>query len=75
MIDFDAIAMITDRDLLLRAWPLGYLPMRGVLTVGGWTFAGTWTLQASVPSLKRPGTCCWRAGETFFNFLAATYRR
>lgn len=32
MIDFDAIAMITDRDLLLRAWPLGYLPMRGVLT-------------------------------------------
>ena len=32
--------MITDRDLLLRAWPLGYLPMRGVLTVGGWTFAG-----------------------------------
>ena len=35
MIDFDAIAMITDRDLLLRAWPLGYLPMRGVLTVGG----------------------------------------
>lgn len=25
------------RALLWRAWPLGYLPMRGVHTLGGWT--------------------------------------
>jgi hypothetical protein len=29
--------VITDRELLRAAWPDGYLPMRGVLTVGGWT--------------------------------------
>jgi hypothetical protein len=29
--------VITDRDLLRAAWPDGYLPMRGVRTVEGWT--------------------------------------
>ena len=28
------------RALLWRAYPEGYLAMRGVLTVGGWTYAG-----------------------------------
>jgi hypothetical protein len=32
--------VITDRELLRRAWPDGYLAMRGVLTVGGWTCCG-----------------------------------
>ncbi len=43
--------MIESTDLW-KAWPLGYLPKRGVLTVGGWT-----CLEAPVDSQE--GTSGW----------------
>ena len=29
--------MSIDKELLWKAWPLGYVPMRGVQTISGWT--------------------------------------
>jgi len=41
--------------LLHKAYPRGFLAMRGVLTVGGWTSLG----KADTPLVKVPGTMWW----------------
>ena len=51
--------MVTDRKLLWRAWPDGYLAMRGVATVGGYQCVGVahtsiWTILRESREIDHP---------------------